>query len=238
MEFPTRPDSNRPVQSQKQVRSLKFWIYEEEELYYPCIENKDADQLCSYCTADLRLCSRTCRLLLIFSCGGSFVNCQLLHLNRRMGKPTICICENKGADQLRGNQRLCFRYTDRTINPKFPASSHIQRLYSPVCVGPVRKAHCWFSHEAAHLFSIVSDIHICCSSFFLLLSPRFVCLSYDVAVFQWITSCHKNRMTTRVLTLLRDYVTSLTTSVITIQYNTIQYNTIQYNTIQYNNFIV
>ena len=27
-----------------------------------------------------------------------------------MGKPTICICENKGADQ-----RLCFRYTDSTI---------------------------------------------------------------------------------------------------------------------------
>ena len=36
-----------------------------------------------------------------------------------MEKPTICICENKGADQLRGNreadQRLCFRYTDSTI---------------------------------------------------------------------------------------------------------------------------
>ena len=35
-----------------------------------------------------------------------------------MGKPTICIGENKGADQLRGNceadQRLCFRYTDST----------------------------------------------------------------------------------------------------------------------------
>ena len=36
-----------------------------------------------------------------------------------MGKPTICICENKDADQLRGNreadQRLCFRYSDSTI---------------------------------------------------------------------------------------------------------------------------
>ena len=41
-------------------------------------------------------------------------------------------------------------------------------------------------------------------------------LSYDVAVFQWITSCHKNRMTTRVITLLREYVTSLTTSVTTM----------------------
>ena len=44
----------------------------------------------------------------------------------------------------------------------------------------------------------------------------YACLSYDVAVFQWITSCHKNRMTTRVITLLREYVTSLTTSVTTI----------------------
>ena len=36
-----------------------------------------------------------------------------------MGKPTICIGENKDADQLRGNreadQRLCFRYPDCTI---------------------------------------------------------------------------------------------------------------------------
>ena len=36
-----------------------------------------------------------------------------------MGKPAICIGENKDADQLRGNreadQRLCFRYSDSTI---------------------------------------------------------------------------------------------------------------------------
>ena len=36
-----------------------------------------------------------------------------------MRKPTICIGENKDADQLRGNreadQRLCFRYSDSTI---------------------------------------------------------------------------------------------------------------------------
>ena len=35
-----------------------------------------------------------------------------------MRKPALCICENKDADQLRGNreadQRLCFRYTDST----------------------------------------------------------------------------------------------------------------------------
>ena len=25
-------------------------------------------------------------------------------------------------------------------------------LYRPVCVGPVRKPHCWFSHKAAHMY--------------------------------------------------------------------------------------
>ena len=43
-----------------------------------------------------------------------------LYLSRVMRKPTICICENKDADQLRGNreadQRLCFRYRDGTIH--------------------------------------------------------------------------------------------------------------------------
>ena len=43
-----------------------------------------------------------------------------------------------------------------------------------------------------------------------------IILSYDVAVIQWITSCHKNRMTTSVVTLWRVHVTSLTTSVSTI----------------------
>ena len=40
-------------------------------------------------------------------------------MSRCMRKLTICICEDKGADQLRGNceadQRLCFRYSESTI---------------------------------------------------------------------------------------------------------------------------
>ena len=45
-----------------------------------------------------------------------------------MRKPTICICENKDADQLRGTreagQRLSFRYLDSTIPllPKYKIS--------------------------------------------------------------------------------------------------------------------
>ena len=42
-----------------------------------------------------------------------------------MRKQTVCICENKDADQLRGNreadQRLCFRYMDSTL-PLLPKS--------------------------------------------------------------------------------------------------------------------
>ena len=41
------------------------------------------------------------------------------NLSLVMRKPAFCICENKDADQLRGNreadQRLCFRYKDSTI---------------------------------------------------------------------------------------------------------------------------
>ena len=42
---PTRSDTNRAVQAQKIVRGLKFCILAEEGLYYPCSENKIADQL-------------------------------------------------------------------------------------------------------------------------------------------------------------------------------------------------
>ena len=44
-------------------------------------------------------------------------------------------------------------------------------------------------------------------------------LSYDVAVIQWITSCRKNHMTTRVITLLRVHVTSLTKTVSTMRFH-------------------
>ena len=41
------------------------------------------------------------------------------NMSHRTRKPTICICKNKDADQLRSNceadQRLCFRYMDSAI---------------------------------------------------------------------------------------------------------------------------
>ena len=55
--------------------------------------------------------------------------CVMDNMSRPMGKPTICIGENKGADQLRGNreaERLCFRYMDSTI--PLLSKSKISRL--------------------------------------------------------------------------------------------------------------
>ena len=72
MWFPNRSDTNRPVQSQKRARSLKFRIKVEEELYYPSSENKGADQLRGYREADLRLCFRLGRFL-VFPRGGSIM---------------------------------------------------------------------------------------------------------------------------------------------------------------------
>ena len=57
----------------------------------------------------------TCTVVLYELC--SFLGEYYMSLCVR--KPTICLGENKAADQLRGNreadQRLCFRYSDSTI---------------------------------------------------------------------------------------------------------------------------
>ena len=74
-------------------------------------------------------------------------------------KPAFCICENKDADQVRGNreadQRLCFRYIASTIlyflNTKFQGFSHLLWAYSPLCVGPGWKPRIQFSRDAAHM---------------------------------------------------------------------------------------
>ena len=66
---------------------------------------------------------------------GKDVGITLYHMSLVVRKPAFCLCENKDADQLRGNreadQRLCFRYTDSTIPllPKDEISS-----FKPSCV--------------------------------------------------------------------------------------------------------
>ena len=61
------------------------------------------------------------RLNCISSCVFSKFHYHKAEMSHLMGKPTICIGENKDADQIRGNreadQRLCFRYPDSLIPP-------------------------------------------------------------------------------------------------------------------------
>ena len=73
MWFPNRSDTNRPVQSQKQARSLKFWSEVEEELYYPSSENKGADQLRGYREA----VAVTAKLICVFVF--AYVDCWFSH---------------------------------------------------------------------------------------------------------------------------------------------------------------
>ena len=71
--FPTWSDTNQAVQLQKMARGLKFRIKKEEGLYYPCSENKGADQLRGHREADLRLCFRICKTL-VFTWHNSHYN--------------------------------------------------------------------------------------------------------------------------------------------------------------------
>ena len=80
--FSTMSDTSLPVQSQKMAGGLEFQIQAAEEFNYLCSENKGADQLCNYCTADLRLCFRIRKNLFFFSSQDIYLSCRLL----------ICVC--------------------------------------------------------------------------------------------------------------------------------------------------
>ena len=100
--YPTWSDTNQAVQLQKLARDLKYQIHKVEGLNYLCSENKGADQLHGHHEADLRfrIYAKCCfffmtRLILL---------CQLYKSvcgSRVMRNPDFCICENKGASQLR-----------------------------------------------------------------------------------------------------------------------------------------
>ena len=77
-----------------------------------------------------------------------------------MRKPDFCICENKDADQLRGDlktdQHLCFRYTDSTI-PLLPKTENSNLHASSVIAQPGLCRTWWenpeyqFSHNETHI---------------------------------------------------------------------------------------
>ena len=81
-----------------------------------------------------------------------------------MRKPAFSMCENKDADQLRGNREAklisTFVFATRIVqslyflNTKFQASSHLLWLYSPVCVGPGRKPQRLVFSQRGSFFSL------------------------------------------------------------------------------------
>ena len=73
-EFLTRSDTNQLVWSQKQARSMKFQIEEEEGLYYLWSENKGTDQLRSYCEDRFAV---TAKLICAFVF--AYANCWFSH---------------------------------------------------------------------------------------------------------------------------------------------------------------
>ena len=76
---------------------------------------------------------------------------NLLKMNRPMGKPTICIGENKDADQVRGNreadQCLCFRYKVSTIHLLLKSEISSFYLFSVL----VQPGLCWTCSETTSL---------------------------------------------------------------------------------------
>ena len=79
-----------------------------------------------------------------------------------MGKPTIAYAKTKAQISFAVTAKLISAFVFATqivqflfyLNPKFQASSSFLCLYRLVCVGPVRKPHCWFSHEVAQMLLI------------------------------------------------------------------------------------
>ena len=72
-----------------------------------------------------------------------------------MKKPAVCICENKGADQLRSNcaadQHFCFHYIDSTIlllaKSEIISYSCTARFVFDLVGNPEDR----FSHDMAHI---------------------------------------------------------------------------------------
>ena len=81
-----------------------------------------------------------------------------------MGKPTIRIGENKGADQFRSyceaDQRLCFRYTDSTI----PLLSKSKNFQAGLCRTWLEPKLLFFSRTGSfhlHIFPLYFSCDVC-----------------------------------------------------------------------------
>ena len=96
-------------------------------MYYPCSENKGADQLRGHREADLRLCFRLCKLL-VFSCTGSLFFCrsefegitpdyQALEESDKSGRILEVIFTMKGSDQFKDKHGKAYDFVSRNFSP-------------------------------------------------------------------------------------------------------------------------
>ena len=111
-------------------------------------------------------------IILVFTCSNKGKLSKLRYLSKmshHIRKSTICICENKGADQLRSNceadQHLCFRYRDSAIpfllksQTNFMLLACFCNLYRLVCVRPGLKPKLLFySHKGSNNSAEASGI--------------------------------------------------------------------------------
>ena len=87
--------------------------------------------------------------------------------SRVIRKAAFCICENKGADQLRGNceadQRLCFRYIDSTFPLHFNPLAIFCGCTARFVLDLVGNLEDRFFSVAAHIIIIVGmiDAYFC-----------------------------------------------------------------------------
>ena len=96
--------------------------------------------------------------LQINACNMNYTHVFLLYvynLSLVMRKPEICLCKNKGADQLRSNcetdQRFCFRYMDSTLPLLSKSEISSISCTDRFVLDLVRNPEDRFSHVAAHL---------------------------------------------------------------------------------------
>ena len=147
-----RSDTNQAVQSQKRARRLKFRILVEEELYYLSSENKGADQLRSYCEADLRLCFRHADCWFSHVAAHMLVpHFRFLHIQKQRPRSAVHNCT---ADQC-----FCFHYSDSTIFPLLNPQKFKILAFFCGCIGQfvsdlVEKPEDWFSCVTALLYCL------------------------------------------------------------------------------------
>ena len=93
----------------------------------------------------------------------TLITSVMSYLSLIMRKKAFCLCENKDADQLRrireADQRLCFRYTDRTI--PLLSKSEVSSLYLSSVV--VQTDLCQVLSETPKTGFLTARLNVCLS---------------------------------------------------------------------------